>query len=297
VAREDDSSRKRAARTQAVASALLFGLMAALARLGSRAGGEFTWAQMATVRFALGTLMTAAIILSRPASFRPVRRRLLVTRGVLGGAAVLFYFVALSRIPAGAATMLQNLYPVIATIMSFWGADEQPTVHLAAALALVTAGVVLVVGPGSGLGFGLGEAAALVAAILGAAAVTSIRVLRATDSAVSILLAFHLGGLVCCAPLASGAWPRSPAAWSIALGVSVTAFLAQALMTEAYGALTVAEAALWQQLAPIAAFLWAVPVLGEDVSVLAAIGMVIAGFGVAYGSVLGHRPARAAARR
>ncbi len=286
-----------AARAQLFGSALCFGLMAALARLGSRDAGGFTAGQLATIRFAIGAAMTLAIFRLRPGTYRPVRYSLLVTRGILGALAVLLYFMALARIQAGAATLLNNTFPVFATILSIWTIGERPTVHLAVALAVVSAGVFLVVGPGSSsLGVGWGELAGLVSAVVGAGAVTSIRALRTANvNAFTIFFFFCLGGLAVSVPFAGGAWPSSAAAWGIAVSVGVLSFFAQLLMTQAYGALTVPEAALWQQLTPMASYAWALGILDERLSPLALVGVVVGGLGVAYGTVLGHRPPAPAA--
>jgi drug/metabolite transporter (DMT)-like permease len=265
--------------------------MAALARLGSRDATGFTAAQMTTVRFVVGALLTLGLFWVRPGTFRPVRHRLLATRGLLGGLAVLLYFVSLSRIPAGQATLLNNTFPVIAVVLSFFTLGERATFHLGLALLIVTAGVFLVIGPGSpSLGFGLGELAGLASAFLGAGAVTSIRALRATDNAPTIFFAFCLGGLAVSAPFSLGHWPGTPLPWALAACVGVLSFGAQILMTHAYGALTVAEAALWQQLTPIASYAWALLLLGERLSPLGAAGVLLGVAGVAYGTVLGHRP-------
>ena len=280
------------ARAQLFGSAVFFGLMAALARLGTRDAGGFTAPQMATVRFAIGTALALALFRLRPGTFRPVRHRLLITRGALGALAALLYFVALSRIPAGEATLLNNTFPVFATILSIYTLGERPTIHLAIALAVVTGGVFLVVGPGSGsFGVGLGEVAGILSALLGAGAITSIRALRATDNAPTIFFVFCLGGLVVSAPLAFGSWPAGALPWAIAAAVGVSSFFAQILMTQAYGALTVPEAALWQQLTPVASYLWALGLLDERLSRLGVVGILLGGLGVAYGTVFGHRPA------
>lgn len=290
-------ARKLAARAELFGAAVLFGLMAALARLGELDGG-FTPGQMVTVRFAVGTVMTLGLFRLRPGTFRPVRHRLLVTRGALGGAAVILYFVALARMPAGQATLLNNTFPILATVLSFYTLGERPTPHLAAALVVVSVGVFLVVGPGSGTpGFGWGELAGIASAVLGAGAVTSIRALRATDNAPTIFFAFCVGGLLVSLPLSLGGWPTGAAAWALGVSVGVLSFFAQLLMTQAYGALTVPEAALWQQLTPVASFLWALLLLDERLSTLAALGVVLGGLGVAYGTVLGHRPAEAGTPR
>ncbi|HEX7622429.1 MAG TPA: DMT family transporter, partial [Anaeromyxobacteraceae bacterium] len=264
-----------------------------LARLASRSGGGgFTAAQLTTLRFVVGIGMTLALFHLRPGTFRPVRRKLLVARGLQGGLAVLLYFVALARIPAGQATLLNNLFPVFAVGISIFTLGERPTIHLALALALVSVAVGLIVAPGSGaLGLDAGVVAGVASAVLGGGAVAAIRALRPTDNAPTIFFSFCVGGLLCALPFSGGAWPSDPRLWGLALAVGVLSFFAQILMTHAYGVFTVAEAALWQQLTPAAAFLWALLILDERLSPWALGGIVLGGCGVVYGSVLGHRPA------
>lgn len=282
---------KARARGQMFASGVLFGLMAALARLAATGEPAFGAAQLTTARFAVSLGLTLALFRLRPGTFRPVRRGLLVVRGALGGLAVLTYFVALAHVPAGEATLLNCIYPILATGFAIFTLGERPTLHLALALVVASAGVFLVVGPGSDApALGVGVVAGLASAALGAVAVTSIRALRATDNAPTIFFAFCVGGLAVSAPFALDAWPRGLEAWALAVGVGVTSFLAQLLMTHAYGELTVPEAALWQQLTPVASYAWALALLGERPSPLAAVGTLLGVAGVAYGSVAGHRP-------
>jgi drug/metabolite transporter (DMT)-like permease len=280
--------RRTGARFQMFAAGVFFGLMAVLTRAAALHG--FSAGQVATVRFGLGALMALGLFRLRPGTFRPVNRRMLVTRGLLGGLAAFLYFVALSRIPAGEATLLNNTFPVIATVLSIALLGERPTVHIALALLVTSAGVFLVLGGGSlRVGFSWGEAAGVASAILGGAAVTSVRLLRATDNALIIFLAFCLGGLAVSWPFALGPWPAAGTVWLLALGLGVTSFLAQLLMTHAYGALTVPEAAVWQQLTPVTSYLWALGFLGERVTAVEALGVLLGLGGVVYGSVLGRR--------
>lgn len=288
--RGDALVRRSGARLQLFAAGVLFGLLAVLARMAALRG--LSAPQVAVVRFAVGAGLTLALFRLRPGTFRPVNRRLLATRGLLGGLAAFLYFVALSRIPAGEATLLNNTFPLIATVLSFFLLGERPTLHLALALLVTSAGVFLVLG-GGGLSFGLGpgEAAAIASAVLGAGAVTSIRALRATDNAPTIFFAFCLGGLAVSWPFALGPWSAAGPAWLLALAVGVISFSAQLLMTHAYGSLTVPEAAVWQQLTPVASYLWALALLGERTTPLGALGVLLGAAGVAYGSALGRRRA------
>jgi drug/metabolite transporter (DMT)-like permease len=282
--------RRTGARVQLFAAGVLFGLLAVLTRAAALRG--FSAGQVATVRFALGAFFTLWLFRLRPGTWRPVNRPLLATRGLLGGLAAFLYFVALARIPAGEATLLNNTFPIIATVLSFFLLRERPTVHIALALLITSVGVFLVLGGGSlPVGLSWGEVAGIASAFLGAGAVTSIRALRATDNAPTIFFAFSLGGLAVSWPFALGPWPAVGPVWLLALAVGVTSFVAQLLMTHAYGALTVPEAAVWQQLTPVASYLWALGLLGETTTPLGAVGVALGLAGVAYGSVLGHRPA------
>lgn len=282
---------RRRARALLFGAGVLFGLSAVLVRLATLQG--MTGAQVTVVRFVLGLLFVVSLFAARPGTFRPRRKGLLVSRGLFGGFAALLFFLAIERIPAGEATLINNTFPIWGVLLSLVLLDERPTIHLLVGLLLASAGVFLVLGGGeTRLGIGWGEGLALISAVTGGAAVTSIRALRATDNAPTIFFAFAVGGLAVSIPFALGSWPEAPLAWVAAGGVGVVAFGAQLLMTEAYGALSVAEAALWQQLTPIASYLWALG-LGEAIGWTTAIGVLLGVAGIVYGSVLGHRPRRA----
>jgi len=273
---------------------VLFGLSAVLARLatlGGMSGGQVTF-----VRFVLGALAVSALFALRPGTFRPRRKGLLLSRGAFGGVAALLYFVSIEHIPAGEATLLNNTFPIFAVLLSLVILDERPTFHLVVALLLASAGVFLVLGGGGvSVGLGWGEAAGILSAVTGAAAVTSIRALRASDNAPTIFFAFALGGLLVSTPYAFTAWHVTTAGWAAAAGVGAVAFCAQLLMTEAYGALSVPEAALWQQLTPIASYLWALTI-GERIGWVTLAGVLLGLAGIVYGSLLGHRPREALSR-
>jgi drug/metabolite transporter (DMT)-like permease len=272
---------------------VLFGLSAVLARVASTSG--MGGGQVTLVRFVVGLAAVGALFALRPGTFRPVRTGLLFTRGALGGCAALLYFLAIARISAGEATLINNTFPIWAVLVSFLFLDERPTLHLGIGLALASVGVWLVLGGSSAtVRLGWGQGLALVSAMVGGMAVTSIRALRPTDNAPTIFFAFAVGGLAVSSPFAFAAWPAGPTAWVAGAGVGVVAFVAQLCMTEAYGALSVPEAALWQQLTPIASFGWALGI-GERVSGAALLGVALGIAGIVWGSVLGFRP-RARAR-
>ena len=281
-------SKHLGARAQLFAAGVLFGLLAALTRLATLGG--FTAGQCAVIRFGVGALLTMGLFAARPGTFAPVNRRLLFTRGALGGLAAFLYFAALARIPAGEATLLNNTFPILATAIAYFSLRERPTIHLLIGLFIASVGVFLVLGGGTtAFTLGWGELFAMTSAVLGAAAVTAIRALRSTDNAPTIFFAFCLGGLVVSWPFALSPWPSALGVWCIAVvGVGGCSFGAQMLMTHAYGELTVPEAAVWQQLTPVASYLWALLLLDERLAWLGVFGVAIGLTGVVYGSALGR---------
>lgn len=266
--------------------------MAVLARRLSRGHGGFTAGHLSVIRFAVGAIVSILLFRLRPGTFRPRNFRLLVFRGVSGGIVVVLYFLALSRIPAAEAGMIYNLYPVIGTAMSVFTFGERPTVHLLLGLAAATAGVGLLLGRG-GMSFGMsvGEVAALGSALFAAASANIIRGMRDTDNAPTIFFFFCVAGLPVVAPFAMSPWPTAAGPWAEAVGMGLCAFVAQLFMTDAYGSLSVPEAAVWLQLAPISLAALAVPLLGEHISGTGVAGILLGVAGVAYGTVLGRRKA------
>lgn len=279
-----------AARLELAGSALCFGLMAILARKLTLPGVGFTAGHLAVLRFVVGALASLLAFALIPGLYRPSNYRLLVTRGLSGGAVVVLYFYALAHIPAGEAGILYNVFPVIAVAMSLAIFKERPTVHLWLAILAASLGVVLVLSQGHlGLGLGRGELAALAAAVFAATSANAIRAARHTENATTIFFYFCLAGLPVVVPFALSPWPGGLGAWGLAVLMSLLALGGQMLMSEAYGALSVSEAAVWLQLLPVVQYLLAMPLLGERATGAGLAGVLITVAGVAYGTILGHR--------
>ncbi len=284
------SRRRLVARGQLAGSALWFGLLAILARKLTLPGMGFTAGHLAVLRFVVGGLLSLAAFSVIPGLYRPSNYRLLVMRGLSGGAVVVLYFYALAHVPAGEAGILYNAFPVLATALSLVAFRERPTVHLWLAILAASLGVVLVLSQGHlGLGFGRGQLAALAAAGFAATSAIAIRAVRHTDNAATIFFFFCVAGLPVVVPFALTPLPGGLVPWSLALLMSVLAYGGQMLMSQAYGTLAVSEAAIWLQLLPITQYLLAVPLLGERATAFGLAGVIITVAGVAYGTVMGAR--------
>jgi len=267
-------------------SATFFGAMATLARVAT--AGGFSASQLSVVRFTVGAAVLLAAFQLRPGTFRPRHKPLLAARALFGGASAALYYVAISMTSAGEATLLNNTYPILATILSLLILKERPTLALAGGLAVTPVGVFFVLGGGKvSFSLGEGEIIGIASACFASGAVLAIRALRRTDNAPTIFFSFCLGGLVCSVPFAFTPWTANVVAWAAALGTGLMSVGGQLLMTEAYGALTVPEAAIWQQLTPVSSYVWALALLGESIAGPTAVGVLLVVVGVAWGGALG----------
>ena len=284
------SRRRMLARVQLVGSALCFGLMAILARKLTLPGMGFTAGHLAVLRFVVGALLSLAAFGLIPGLYRPSNYRLLVLRGLSGGLVVVLYFYALAHMPAGEAGILYSVFPVIAVGLSLLIFRERPTLHLWLAILAASLGVILVLGQGQlALGFGKGELAALGAAVFAATSANAIRAVRTTDNAPTIFFFFCVAGLPVVLPFALTPLPGGLVPWALAVLMSLLAYGGQILMSQAYGTLSIPEAAVWLQLVPIVQYLLAVPLLGEQATLAGVTGVLLAVGGVAYGTIFGTR--------
>jgi drug/metabolite transporter (DMT)-like permease len=268
-----------------VLSMAVFALVGLAARAASRDMGP---SQLAAIRFGFGVAGIAALAALGKVDVRPNNLRLLVLRGILGGSAVLLYFVAIERCQdAGTATLLNYLSPIFTSFFAWFFLGERPSGRLGVGVALAAAGVALVLQrPGIGFHLGVGEVAGLLSAVIAGFAVVTIRASRAYDNATTILLAFSLGGLLLSLPFAIPTWRSAgPGAWSLAIAVGVTSFVAQWLMTYAFGLVTASHGALFQQLTPVFTYLLGAALLGEPLAATAAAGVALAVGAVAFAAV------------
>lgn len=117
-----------------------------------------------------------------------------LVRSGLGAAAMFASFAAVARLPVAEATLLAQLSPVAMAVGGVLLLGERFTLHRAAAFALVLAGVAALVVPDLGesrgqvLGYGLG----VLAALLTAGALVTVRRISRTETAASIAFYFVL---------------------------------------------------------------------------------------------------------
>ncbi len=264
-----------------VGAMMLFAVMAVSARLASRQMGA---GQLVVLRFVICGAGVGALWAAGRATIAPHNLRLLALRGILGGSAVVLYFIALRLCGnAGTAALLNSTSPIFTSLFAWWFLDERPSGRLAIGIALGFAGVLLVLWTGHSIRFGWGEAAGLASAVLSASAVTTVRAARAYDNAATILLSFSIAGALIATPVAAVDWHGASAAiWTLTLLMGVSSLFAQLMMTHAFGLVTAGQGALYQQLTPLFTFGLGLVLLGEHLTGSAVLGAVLTLSAVTY---------------
>jgi drug/metabolite transporter (DMT)-like permease len=270
-------------------SCVLFALMAVLARFVSP---RMSVGQLVLIRMATGAAVMGGYYLAlrrRPDIPRPIPWAL---RGLFGGGAVFFYFIAIERLQVGPATVLNYSSPVYAAILAALFLGEAVTLPIATGIAIATFGsgmVALASGTGTHW-LDPGALCGMVSAFLGGAAMATIRGLRRDTSAASIFFSFCLFGVLWSLPFALPTWRALDAAtWALAIAVGLLALGAQLLLTHAFAYVGAAQGSVATQLTPAFSWILGVLWLHESVAPLALVGALICVGGVALGSLANAR--------
>ncbi len=117
-----------------------------------------------------------------------------LVRSGLGAAAMFASFAAVARLPVAEATLLAQLSPVAMAVGGVLLLGERFSLHRAVAFALVLAGVAALVVPdlGESRGQVMGYALGILAALLTAGALVTVRRISRTETAASIAFYFVL---------------------------------------------------------------------------------------------------------
>lgn len=178
---------------------VLLGLVPVLVK--SLRGLGWNAAQTVVARFVVACVCIGVIVALRRRWLVARNRKLLVLRGVLGGAAVLLFFTSVQLAGAGVGTLLNYTYPVWANVFAVVLLKRRPFAGFWPLLLLALVGLLLVVEPQWGAPQ-LGELAGVGSAMLAGGAVLCIKQLRETDSSLIIIWSFSVIGLALSLPLA-----------------------------------------------------------------------------------------------
>jgi S-adenosylmethionine uptake transporter len=273
----------------APASALLLlaaALFAAMAVVAKAAVSRIPGPEVAFVRFCIGLVACGAA--ATRVRLRTNNKLGLVLRGAYGGGAVLLYFLAIEHLPVGVATLLNYTAPVFTAVYAAAFLGERVRPATVAALAVTTAGVVLVTlgtAPAGTFAFGLWPMVGLASGALSGAAVATIREVRRTDGSWEIFAALCVGGAFITSVPTAARWVAPGAAeWAAIVTVGLLSVVAQILLTYSLRFVRAAVAGLIAQFAPVAALAMGFVFLRESIAGLALFGAAVTLVGVSWGA-------------
>jgi drug/metabolite transporter (DMT)-like permease len=208
---------------------------------------------IAVARFVVGLTMIQLLYREQFQPRHLWRNRKLVERGLVGGFGTYLTYLTIIELGAGRATFIGNTYVIWGAFLAAWILREalRPVVVAGGAVAL--GGLALLTNVFSSAGApGIYDLAAVVASLLSAWVVVTIRQLHDTEHTSTIFAAQCVYGLLLCAvPAVATFEPIPPAAWAVLLVASITAGAGQLTMTRAFRDLPVAEGSLLQILVPV----------------------------------------------
>lgn len=267
-------------------SCIFFALMA----VGVRTlAGELATGQIVLIRFLVGLVFLGVMFGATGTRPRFTRTGLWALRGILGGAAVYLYFIAIEQIAVGPATLLNYTSPVFAALFASSFLRERLSANVLAGVLVATVGAALVIWSTVDLRqpfvFGIGVWAGIASAVCGGGAMTVIKALRHDTDSATVFFSFCLFGALIAAPLAALDWrPISPNALFIAFLVGLASAVAQMLFTYAFAFTSAASGSAATQLTPAFSWVLGVALLDEHTSLLAIVGAVICVAGVILGA-------------
>lgn len=181
-------------------------------------------------------ILIYGIIKSRGIKFSKSNRKVLLLRGVLGGAYMIAYFLSLSKLPLLDTMILVNLSPLFVLLFSSIFLKEHLSKKVLSVAPIVLTGVVLTLSPWSFNSFGLTALWGIAAAILSGAAVTTIRYLAKNGHhPLEIIFYFMMMSTIISIPLM---WKDfimpSGIQWLSLILIGVVSLLAQVYLTKAF---------------------------------------------------------------
>ena len=220
------------------ASALCFAVMAVAVRI---AGGHgIPGSETTLIRFLFG-IGTVGILHASGAAKVIIRRiPLLSARGILGGIAILLYFMSLSAVKGPGATpltnsvFLGNSYFIYVPIFGALLIGERLCLSTAIAVISALAGLFLVAQPDFAH-IRAGDSYGFFAGIVSGVAIVTIRELRKTEPSVSIFLSLCVfGAIVALVGMVTGKpiWPDL-LGWALLAVMGITSAAGQLFMTYA----------------------------------------------------------------
>jgi drug/metabolite transporter (DMT)-like permease len=243
----------------------------------------FDTGQVSFWRFAASSALVFVLFAAGWGSLRSKNPPLLLLRGVLGGAAVFFWFLGLGHTTAAKGTLLNYMHSLWANLyaVAFFKARPSRTFWMQLGLALL--GIFVVVNPDFHE-LNKGDLLAALSGLIGGGGVLTVKEARKHDSALAVFAAFSFVGLavslamLLATPRGAGAGFVLPAAGlsgpvaGALLVLGLVAAFGQVFYTEGYAQTSLGLGTLLSLTVPVLAALGGWLLLGEAITARVALG-------------------------
>lgn len=200
-------------------------------------------------------------------------KRFLSLRCTFGLLGVAFYYWTIALLPLGNAVIINKMSPFFVVILSIVFLKEKITRKQVGAIILALLGAMLIVKPQLDIVI-IPSLVGLLGALLAGAAYTSIKHLRKTDAATTIVFYFCLSSSIVMIPimLVNGFVIPNLSELFFLMGIGISALVAQIFMTNAYGHAPASELAIYTYANPVFSFLLGFVVFLEIPDMLTVLG-------------------------
>jgi drug/metabolite transporter (DMT)-like permease len=206
---------------------------------------------------------------------------LVITRGVVGGAAIIFFYITITELGAARATVLNLTYPMFATVIAAFWLGEKVPVATRWWLVVALAGLMVFLGMGSMAKMPSGyDLLGLLGALAAGCVVVIIRKLRHDEHAATIYGSLAVCCLLMGLPSVGKVPDLSLAGWGYLALASVIVTFGQLMMTSAYQRLPIARGSSLQMTLPIFTAVGAFLCFGETFHAHEFIGAMVTLFAI-----------------
>ena len=264
---------------QMLFSSFCFGLMGLFAKLAS---SRIPGAEVALVRFGFGIGAVLVLAAAGRVQLHASNKGLLIARGVFGGGGILLYFIALAGGSLTNSTVLNNTYPIFATLAAAVTLKERIGWGTALSLVLSWIGVGMLIHPDFHHLF-WPDLLALISGVLGGVAIVVIRELRRNnESAWTVFFYLSIFGFLASLAFALPVWvwPDEASIWYLLL-TAVFGLIAQVTMTASYKYCRTAIGSILSMTTMVFTALIGLTFLGEKLTMLEAAGTALIVLGCA----------------
>lgn len=257
-------------------AAACVGIQAFFVKLASH---EIHPVTLAFLRFAVSYLLTRVAMAGAWIEVRPVNRRILWIRGILGGVGSLLLFLAITHTRLSNAMVLFYTYPVFSALITRVLHGAALSFAVAGSFAASFAGIYLIVQPSFDTVL-IGDVLGLLAALTAGGAIVSLKVSRSTETAWTVFHYYNIAGMLVTAPLLVAYWTAPTlASVPVLLGVLLFSILGQIGITVAYRDTTAVEGGVLSMFGAVVGSALGIGVLGETATpnFLAGAALVVLG--------------------